>query len=158
MYIYVYFVKLFTSLTLLDELSKKGISGCGTLRENRLEKAPLSTKKSFITESCSAGNNRVIRWEDKKAVTCPINFAMKFTADRYIPNEDGYKHLKCLLLFTFMTNVWTKWTFSINVLLIIAAQFVKKMVLAGLFSSREKEECRLGVCHKGQNKAHSFFS
>ena len=36
---------LFTSLTLLDELSKKGIVECETLRENRLEKTQLIAKK-----------------------------------------------------------------------------------------------------------------
>ena len=38
---YVYFDNLFTSLTLLDELSSRGIGGCGTVRENILEGAPL---------------------------------------------------------------------------------------------------------------------
>ena len=36
---------LFTSLILLDELSKKGIVECETLKENRLEKTQLIAKK-----------------------------------------------------------------------------------------------------------------
>ncbi|GBM20959.1 PiggyBac transposable element-derived protein 3 [Araneus ventricosus] len=38
---------LFTSIPLLNELSKKGIDGTGTIRENRLENAPLPPKKSM---------------------------------------------------------------------------------------------------------------
>ena len=52
------------------------------------------------TESCSDGNNLAIRWEGNRAVTCTTNFAIldkKSTTDRYIANEDGYKHLKYLL-------------------------------------------------------------
>ena len=64
---YIFFDNLFTSLTLLDNLSEKGIGGCGTLRENRLEKAPFTDKKVFqkkekmATEGSSDGNNLVVR-------------------------------------------------------------------------------------------------
>ena len=39
------FDNLFTSLPLLDELSKRGIGGLETLRQNRLENTPVPTKQ-----------------------------------------------------------------------------------------------------------------
>ena len=63
---YIFFDNLFTLLTLFDNLSERGIGGCGTLRENRLEKAPFTDKKVFqkkekgATEGSSDGNNLVV--------------------------------------------------------------------------------------------------
>ena len=63
---YVYFDNLFTSLTLLDANAESEIGGCGSLRENRTERANLTVKKSFqkkrrgASESCSDGHNFVV--------------------------------------------------------------------------------------------------
>ena len=95
---YIFFDNLFTSLTLLDNLSERGIGGCGTMRENRLEKAPFTDKKVFekekgATEWYSDGNNLVVRWNDNKPVTVATNFAspgQKFTAKRYKKDAGGH--------------------------------------------------------------------
>ncbi|GBN23920.1 PiggyBac transposable element-derived protein 2 [Araneus ventricosus] len=67
--------KLFTSIPLLNELSKKGIAGTGTIRENRLENAPLPPKKSMKKTSrgtfeyaCSE-NLVIVKWNDNTAVS-----------------------------------------------------------------------------------------
>ena len=39
------FDNLFTSVSLLTELSQRGIGGVGTVRENRLNGVPLVSKK-----------------------------------------------------------------------------------------------------------------
>ena len=44
---HVYFDNLFTSFKLLNELSNKGLGGTGTVRQNRLGKAPIIEKKGL---------------------------------------------------------------------------------------------------------------
>ncbi|GBL63683.1 PiggyBac transposable element-derived protein 3 [Araneus ventricosus] len=65
---------LFTSIPLLNELSRKGIAGTGTIRENWLENAPLPPKKSMKKTSrgtfkyaCSE-NLVIVKWNDNTAV------------------------------------------------------------------------------------------
>ena len=128
---HLYFVIFFTSLTLLDKLSKKGIVGCGTLREYRLEKSHFCAKESFektkrvTAESCSDGNNLVIRLEDKKVVTCSFlkertYFAMfdkKFTL--IVTQQIKMAINIC------MYAVRAEWTCLINSLLIIAVKLIR---------------------------------
>ena len=77
----VTFDNLFTSLTLLNELTKQGIGGLGTIRQNRLENAAVSLKKNMKkTESgtydCAINNhkNAVVTWHDTAIVTCTSNY------------------------------------------------------------------------------------
>lgn len=42
---HLFFDNLFTSVSLLTELSQRGIGGVGTVRENRLNGVPLVSKK-----------------------------------------------------------------------------------------------------------------
>ena len=43
----VTFDNFFTSFPLLDELSKRGIGGLGTIRQNRLENAAIPSKQAM---------------------------------------------------------------------------------------------------------------
>ena len=95
---YLFFDNLFTSLNLLDELTEKGIGGCGTIRDNRMEGAPFTNKKSFektkrgTTEWKSDGQNLLVRWNDNKGVTVATNFVPlepSFEAHRYVKAEGG---------------------------------------------------------------------
>ncbi|GBM23837.1 PiggyBac transposable element-derived protein 3, partial [Araneus ventricosus] len=70
---------LFTSIPLLNELSKKGFAGTGTIRENRLENAPLPPKKSMKKTSkgtfeyaCSE-DLVIVKWNDNTAVSVATN-------------------------------------------------------------------------------------
>ena len=76
------FDNLFPSLPLLDELSKRGIGGLGTLRQNRLENTPVPTKqlmKKTIRGSYQGATdnhgNTVVVWHDTAVVTCASNYA-----------------------------------------------------------------------------------
>jgi len=76
----VTFDNLFTSLPLLDKLTEMGIGGTGTIRDNRLQKAPVSSKKETerkcrgAFESVNDGSNLLVRWNDNKAVTVATNY------------------------------------------------------------------------------------
>ncbi|GBN85927.1 PiggyBac transposable element-derived protein 2 [Araneus ventricosus] len=70
---------LFTSIPLLNELSKEGIAGTGTIRENRLEHSPLPPKKSMKKASrgtfeyaCSE-DLVIVKWNDNTAVSVATN-------------------------------------------------------------------------------------
>ncbi|GBM79434.1 hypothetical protein AVEN_213290-1 [Araneus ventricosus] len=76
---HVVIYNLFTSIPLLNELSKKGIAGTGTIRENRLESAPLPPKK--IMKKTSRGTFEyacsedlvIVKWNDNTAVSVATN-------------------------------------------------------------------------------------
>lgn len=77
----LYFDNLFTSLKLIDHLTKKGIGATGTVRVNRVEKCPLLDVKVMAKKprgSCdyrldSSSNTSVIRWNDNSVVTVASN-------------------------------------------------------------------------------------
>ena len=64
----------FTTLPLLDKLTDMGMYGVGTIRENRLEEAPLKKKAGFQKKTrgkfdyTSEGNNLLVAWRDNKFV------------------------------------------------------------------------------------------
>ena len=71
----VYFDNLFCSIPLLDEMSKRGIGGTGTMRQNRLGPVPLPKKKevekNFVrggSMSMFSGDKNVVVWKDNKPV------------------------------------------------------------------------------------------
>ena len=95
----IYFDNLFTSLSLLDELTNKGIGGCGTMRENRLGGVPITSKKAFeklprgTCEHMSDSKNLIVRWNDNKAVTTCTNFVPlepKSEGRRYVKKQGGH--------------------------------------------------------------------
>ncbi|KAK3881610.1 hypothetical protein Pcinc_011466 [Petrolisthes cinctipes] len=75
----IYFDNFFTGLPLLDELTKLGHKGTGTIRENRTEKCPLETtqvmkKKSRGTMNMRTSDNiAIVRWHDNSIVTLASN-------------------------------------------------------------------------------------
>ncbi|ROI93612.1 PiggyBac transposable element-derived protein 3 [Anabarilius grahami] len=80
-----YHDNLFTTLTLVDEMTKRGYGSCGTLRENRLFDIPLTPAKSF--RKTSRGNAEfliedgklIVRWNDNSVVTVVTNMENKYS-------------------------------------------------------------------------------
>ena len=69
----LYFDNLFTSSPLRTELSKLGIAGTGTMRQNRLHKVPLPDKKKTTNElksgdtlSVNKDDHITLVWKDTK--------------------------------------------------------------------------------------------
>ena len=75
----VVFDNLFTNMSLMKELSKMKIGGTGTLREDRQQKAPLSTKAQMMKkprgymEEVFSENISVTKWRDNKPVMVASN-------------------------------------------------------------------------------------
>ena len=77
----VTFDNLFTSLALLNHLSKNGIGGTGTLRANRTDHCPIKDTKiigkedrgSYGYRYGSANKLIVVRWNDNSVVTLASN-------------------------------------------------------------------------------------
>ncbi|KAK7162551.1 hypothetical protein R3I93_006776 [Phoxinus phoxinus] len=80
-----YHDNLFTTLTLVDEMTKRGYGSCGTLRENRLFDIPLTPSKIF--RKTSRGNGEfliedgklIVRWNDNSVVTVVTNMENKYS-------------------------------------------------------------------------------
>nr|XP_055023106.1 piggyBac transposable element-derived protein 3-like [Misgurnus anguillicaudatus] len=80
-----YHDNLFTTLTLVDEMTKRGYGSCGTLRENRLFDIPLTPSKIF--RKTSRGNvefliedgKLIVRWNDNSVVTVVTNMENKYS-------------------------------------------------------------------------------
>ena len=50
-----FFDNIFTTFPLLDKLSEMGITGTGTVRQNRLFRLPIASKKDVIKKSVERG-------------------------------------------------------------------------------------------------------
>ena len=83
----VFFDNLFTTFPLLDKLSEMGIAGTGTVRQNRLHKVPIASKKDVLKKSVNRGfqetlykNDQVLAvWKDNQPVYVASN---KYSAER----------------------------------------------------------------------------
>ena len=72
----IYFDNLFMSFPLLEDLSNLQIGGTGTVRQNRLNKVDIITKKDLEKKSVDRGMSHVlykddqvfVAWKDNKAV------------------------------------------------------------------------------------------
>jgi len=85
----LYFDNLFTSIPLLEELSEKQLAGTGTVRQNRLGRIPVKTKKELEAKSVPRGTHDVVfsgdkvlvGWKDSKAVYMASNkYSAKVTS------------------------------------------------------------------------------
>ena len=92
------FGNLFTSLNLLQMLTKNGIGETGTLRANRTDKCAIKDNKAIGKESCgtydfrydSANKILVVRWNDNSVVTLASNCHLVHpvgTSKRYSRSE-----------------------------------------------------------------------
>lgn len=76
----LYFDNYFTSLRLLTHLAKNNYYATGTIRENRLEKCPVPTKKMWDKEIrgsfkyFSNDTSILVQWKDNKVVSVASNF------------------------------------------------------------------------------------
>ena len=72
----------FTTLPLLNKLMDKGMYEVGTIRENRLQGAPLKKKGALQKETrgwfdnTSDGNNLLVVWRDNKVVIIATNYLL----------------------------------------------------------------------------------
>ena len=70
----------FTTLPLLEKLTDVSMYGVGTIRENRLQRAPLKKKAALQKETrrtfdyTSDGNNLLVAWKDNKVVIVATNY------------------------------------------------------------------------------------
>lgn len=85
----IFFDNLFTSFPLMEELSARQIAGTGTVRQNRLCKVPVKTKKELDGKTVQRGTMDVVfksdvvlvGWKDSKAVYMASN-KYSATADK----------------------------------------------------------------------------
>ncbi|GBL86994.1 PiggyBac transposable element-derived protein 3, partial [Araneus ventricosus] len=81
---HVVMYNLFPSIPLLNELSKKGFAGTGTIRENRLENASLRPKKSMkktfrrTFEYACSEDLVIVKWNDNTTVSIATNKVKSF--------------------------------------------------------------------------------
>lgn len=116
----VFFDNFFTSITLLEKLKEKGLKGTGTIRSNRIEKAPLIDQKllskqprgSFDQVTESHLGITLVRYHDNSIVTVastqagasPITKARRYS-------QANKKHIlidqpSCVVLYnTYMGGV-----------------------------------------------------
>ncbi|KAL6488676.1 hypothetical protein MHYP_G00024170 [Metynnis hypsauchen] len=70
---------LFTSLSLLDKMTKRGYGCYGTIRDNRLFDVTFKPKKEFnklprgTTQVLTEGEKLLVRWKDNNVVTMATN-------------------------------------------------------------------------------------
>ena len=74
----IYMDNYFTSLSLMDTLTQENSFAIGTIRSDRVEKAPLqdlrkSSRGSFCSLQESQGNILLVRWNDNSQVTLITN-------------------------------------------------------------------------------------
>ncbi|XP_071391075.1 piggyBac transposable element-derived protein 3-like [Centroberyx affinis] len=76
---------LFTSLALLDEMTKRGYGSSGTMRQNRLFDVPFKPQKDFkkltrgTSEVLTQGDKLLVRWKDNNIVTVATNMEEKYS-------------------------------------------------------------------------------
>ncbi|KAJ4929398.1 hypothetical protein JOQ06_005006 [Pogonophryne albipinna] len=76
---------LFTSLGLLDEMTKRRYGSSGTMRQNRLFDVPFKPQKEFMklsqgtSEVLTQGDKLLVRWRDNNVVTVATNMEEKYS-------------------------------------------------------------------------------
>uniref|UniRef100_A0A8D0A249 PiggyBac transposable element-derived protein domain-containing protein n=1 Tax=Sander lucioperca TaxID=283035 RepID=A0A8D0A249_SANLU len=94
---------LFTSLSLLDEMTKRGYGSCGTVRDNRLFDVPFTPKKEFnklprgATQVLTEGEKLLVRWKDNNVVTMATNMEKSYTESvvkRWIKERHAFDQVR----------------------------------------------------------------
>ena len=94
----MFFDNLFTSIPLLKHLTDRGISGTGTMRQNRINSIPIPVKKDLEkldrgeTLEVHSDNVAIIGWKDSRGVYMASNSVAnpldKFTLVRRYNRKD----------------------------------------------------------------------
>ena len=76
----IYFDNFFTSLPLIDELTKRNVKACGTIRKNRIAKCPLASDNEIKKQRPSSSHKittsndiQVVKWSDNNIVLMVSN-------------------------------------------------------------------------------------
>uniref|UniRef100_A0A3B5B8W4 PiggyBac transposable element-derived protein domain-containing protein n=1 Tax=Stegastes partitus TaxID=144197 RepID=A0A3B5B8W4_9TELE len=79
-----YHDSLFTTLSLVDEMTLRGYGSCGMLRQNQLHSVPFTAPQTFKktprgdAEYLVEGEKLIVRWNDKSVVTVVSNREREF--------------------------------------------------------------------------------
>lgn len=82
----IFFDNLFTSFPLLEKLSEMGLAGTGTVRQNRLQKIPIITKKEIDKKSVERGFSKAIYKDDVVLVAWKDNRGVYMASNKYSAN------------------------------------------------------------------------
>lgn len=94
---------LFTTLSLIDEITKQGYGCTGTMRQNQLFDVPFKPIKEFqklqrgFTEVLSEGEKLLVRWRDNSVVTVASNVEHVYTelpVRRWNKERKAYDYLQ----------------------------------------------------------------
>ncbi len=99
---------LFTTLSLMDEMTKRGYGSSGTMRQNRLFDIPFTPLNAFMklprgtSEVLCQGEKLLVRWKDNNIVTVATNMDEKYTEtsvkrwNRHRRGFDNVQQPKCI--------------------------------------------------------------
>ncbi len=99
---------LFTTLSLMDEMTKRGYGSSGTMRQNRLFDIPFTPLNAFMklprgtSEVLCQGEKLLVRWKDNNIVTVATNMDEKHTEtsvkrwNRHRCGFDNVQQPKCI--------------------------------------------------------------
>ena len=79
----VYFDNLFTSFPLLEKLSGKQIAGTGTVRQNRLHRVDIISKKDMEKKTVERGTSHLVYRKDQVLVAWKDNKAVYACSNKY---------------------------------------------------------------------------
>ena len=106
---------IFTTLPLLDTLTDMGMYGVGTIRENRLQGAPLKKKVELQKETrrtfdyTSNGNNLLVPWRDNKVViVVPNSLSLNpvSSTKRWSKAEENHVDIPISNPFKIIMQIW----------------------------------------------------
>lgn len=117
----IFFDNLFTSFPLLDRLSEMQIGGTGTVRQNRLHRVPVISKKQLENKNVDRGTSEVlyngdqtlVAWKDSKAVYVASNMHSG-SADNTCKRFDRAKKKSVQVRYWYCNTVKVSFYFYIS--------------------------------------------
>jgi len=85
----VFFDNLFTSFPLLNKLSEMGVAGTGTVRQNRLNKVAINTKKELMKKTIPRGHLEAVFREDQVLAVWKDNKPVFVASNKYEATVSG---------------------------------------------------------------------